>query len=73
MNCEIRYCRADRDSASAFDLVDDTITIYVDQLKQHSNHTVRFLFEDKVMIMGMKDNVIQLWREENTVEKESSS
>ena len=70
MSCESKFCQADSDYRNAFDLTEngDTITIYVKELAKHTCHVCKFLFEDKVMIMGMKDGIIQLWRETDDIE-----
>ena len=63
-NCESQFCGADSDYRDSFDLTEngDTITVYLDELKKHP-HTMKFIFENKVMIIGLTGNILQLWRE----------
>ena len=64
--CESEYCLADKDYRNAFDITEDglTITIYLKELMKHT-HAMKFLFEDKVFIMGQKDGILQIWREDS--------
>lgn len=66
MNCEHASCLAKSDYRDSFDLTEDgsTVTIYLDKLITH-NHVMKFIFEGSVFVMGHKDGILQIWRDES--------